>query len=156
MRKPAIVKIAARRLSGKRAQFLLVHAALYACLGFSYVTIQPSERSSRAMAFSWLPSYLPIWVVGWIWIIAALIALFTAIESHPPRSDRIGFMALTAVPIVWSLMFLISWVTALVGDRGSTAWVSASIYAGYATIVLIVSSWPNPINIDRLPPIGAQ
>lgn len=156
MRKPAIIKIAARRLSGKRAQFLLVHAVLYACLGFSYVTIKPSERSSRAMAFSWLPDYMPIWIVGWIWIIAAAIALFTAIETHPPRSDRVGFMALTAVPIVWSLMFLISWVSALVGGDGSTAWVSACIYAGYATIVILVSSWPNPINIDRLPPIGAQ
>jgi hypothetical protein len=156
MRKPAIIKIAARRLSGKRAQFLMVHAVLYACLGFSYVTIEPTERSTRAMAFSWLPGYLPISVVGWIWIIAAAVALFTAIESHPPRSDRVGFMALTAVPIVWSLMFLISWVSALFADHDSTAWVSAAIYAGYATIVILVSSWPNPINIDRLPPIGAQ
>lgn len=156
MRKPAALNVAARRLSGKRAQFLLVHAVLYACIGFSYATIEPTERSSRAMAFGWLPDYLPISVVGWIWIIAAVVALATAIESHPPRSDRIGFMALTAVPIIWSLMFLISWVSALFSGHSSTSWVSACIYAGYATIVIVVSSWPNPISINRLPPIGAQ
>ena len=156
MRKPAIIKIAARRLSGKRAQFLLVHAVLYACLGFSYVTIKPGEGSSRASAFSWLPAALPVSMIGWIWIVAAGIALYAAIEQHPPKSDRFGFMALTAVPIVWSLMFLISWVSAVIAGTPSTAWVSASIYAGYATIVILVSSWPNPINLDRLPPIGDQ
>jgi hypothetical protein len=138
---------ALRRLNGRRGAFLCLFATVYLLIGYSYLSL-PST-AARSTAFRWLPDWFPLTYLGWPWIIAGLIAITSSYAYEPPRSDRAGFSAMTAVPLAWSLMFLLLWLAGF----APTGWISASTYAGFAAGVMVVSGWPNPVPIPPLPPI---
>ncbi len=140
-----IVRVVARRLNGRRGRFLLVHAVVFAAIGYSYL-IAPAT-STRMGAFAWLLDALPLQVLGWPWLIAAVVAVVSAASYDPPRSDRAGFVAITSVPLLWGMLFGFAWVAGF----SPTAWISAVTYIGYALIVMVVASWPNPIDVEVIP-----
>jgi hypothetical protein len=137
-----------RRFSGKRSKFLIIHAVVYTLIGYSYISINPPTGSTRAATFAWLPDWFPTGMVGWAWVIAAAFALWSSVERTPPRSDRLGFAALVAMSLCWAMMFLISWIK----GHAPTGWVSAAVYAGYAAVIMLIASWPNPVQ-PTLPPV---
>lgn len=131
-----IVRAVLDRLNDKRGRFLALNAIMYLCIGYSYFT--NASLASRSAAFGWLP--LPTQYLGWVWIAAAVIALLSAVSYSPPRSDRLGFMVLTAVPMLWAFGYLFAWAA----GYSEAGWVSAAIYGLIAGVALLCSSWANP------------
>lgn len=138
-----------RLINGKRGEFLCLHAAIYLGIGTSYILI-PRAPDQRQI-FGWLPDFLTLEVLGWVWIIAAAAGILGAFIHKPPRADQVGFAVVTSVPLFWAGLFLISWLTGYT----ATGWIATIIYGGYAGTVMLVSSWPNPppVNDLVLPPI---
>lgn len=136
-----------RAINGKRGEFLCLHALVYLGLGFSYITRPLAEPHT----FGWLPAFFTLHVLGWSWVIAAVAGILTAFIRHPPRTDQAGYAVVTAVPLIWAGLFLISWAT----GYSHNGWVATIIYGGYAATVMLVSSWPNPPPVEdlQLPPI---
>jgi hypothetical protein len=137
-----------RRLNGHRGKFLILFAMIYSLVGYSYV--MAGITATRRATFGWLPDWLSFSILAWPWLIAAGIAVVSAILYNPPRTDRFGFMALAVVPMVWGCMFLISWLAGF----APTGWISAITYFAFSATVTLVSSWPNAIELggDRLLP----
>ena len=137
-----------RRINGHRGKFLVLFAMIYGLIGYGYIVagITPTRRAT----FGWLPDWFPFTVLAWPWLLAAVVALVSALLYDPPRTDRFGFMALAVTPMLWGSMFLISWL----GGFAPTGWISSVTYFGLTAIVTLVSSWPNAIELggDRLLP----
>lgn len=130
------------RVNDHRGRFLILFGLLYGCFGWSYI-VEGSSPSRRA-TFEWLPDVIPMSALSWPWFTAALIAVISAFRYTPPRTDRFGFMALALAPLVWACMFLFSYFA----GYAPTGWISTIIYGGFAAIVILVSSWPNPVELD--------
>lgn len=129
-----------RQLDGKRGGFLLITGIVWLAFGIGYV-LEPGTQS-RIKGFAWLPTWLNADELGWIWVIAGLIALTASVSGHQrPRWENAGFGALIVPPVLW--VFVFGWATWL-GEH-PTGWISALIYAAFATIIWHCSSWPNPI-----------
>lgn len=136
------------RINDHRGRFLVLFGLLYGCFGWTYLV--EGSTPSRTAAFEWLPSFIPMSALSWPWFIAAVIALGSSVRYTPPRTDRFGFMALVLVPCVWALMFLFSYFR----GYAPTGWISTIIYGGFAAIVILVSSWPNPVQLDGRAVLG--
>lgn len=133
--------------NNKRGKFLCLHAMIFLGIGYSYV-VPGVSLASRNRAFSWLPDhYFTLDSLGWIWIISAIIGLASGIAYNPPRSDKVGFAAITAAPLAWSIINTISWIF----GYSDTAWISSILFGGYACIIMLVSSWPNPTEASLVP-----
>lgn len=131
-----------RRINDHRGRFLIGFALMYCCFGYSYVV--EGSAASRTSVFQWLPDFIPVTALSGPWFIAAAIAIGSSFRRVPPRTDRYGFMALALVPLLWAMMFLFSYLA----GHAPTGWISAMLYGGFAMIVILVSSWPNPVRLD--------
>ena len=131
-----------RGLNDHRGRFLVLFATIYTCFGYSYIV--EGATTQRRSVFVWLPDMVPMMVLSTPWFLAAVIALMSAFKRSLFRTDRYGFMALATVPCVWALTFLF----AHFAGRAPTGWISTLIYGGFAAIVVVVSSWPNPPTLD--------
>lgn len=119
------------RINGRRGAFQILFATVYLIIGASYVIV-PSTASRRA-ALDWLTEVIPLDVIGWLWIIGALIAVTGAFLPRP--KDWYAYAVLTFVPAVWGAFYLISW---MVGDS-RTGWLTSALYWVIAGAVMVVS-----------------
>lgn len=131
-----------KAINGKRGAFLCLHALVYIGIGVTYIT----TPNRTVQVFGWLPDFLTLDVLGWVWIVAAVVGVLSAFIHDPPRTDKIGYAVMTSVPLLWAGLMLISWLT----GYNSTGLIAAVVYGGFAGVIMLVSSWPNPPPIDDL------
>jgi len=123
---------------GRRGAFLILFGAVYALIGYSYLTLSPvseaAVRRSLHLALNVAP--LPAW--GWAWLAAGAVAV--ACGAFCPGRKAGGFATAVVLPALWAVVNLAAWVA---GDipRG---WVSAAIYAALAAAVAVIAGMPEP------------
>jgi hypothetical protein len=116
------------RRAGHRGAFLGFLTLLDCLYGYSLVSTPPVQFTGYYLL-------LPIHTLGWIWL-GAGIFLSTGIFL---RTDRLHFATASVVFVAWAGLFVNLWWQGL-----SRAWVSVVLWAAFAGIILIVSSWPEP------------
>ena len=130
------------RINGHRGKFLMLFAFIYLMIGYGYLVVM---TAGRLATFGWLPTWL-MGILAWPWLISAGVAILSAWKCTPPRTDRFGFMAIAVVPMLWGCLFLISWIL----NYSQTGWLSSVTYFALASIVVLVSSWPNAVEVTPM------
>jgi PAS domain S-box-containing protein len=91
----------------------------------------------RAIAqYQYAALILPLRVWGFVWITIGVVCLISAFR----RRDSAAFAAAVSIKIAWALLSLGGW---MLGDlpRGH---VSAVVWVGFAGLVAVIASWPEP------------
>ena len=113
-----------RNRIGHRGAFLLFLALLDFLYGWSLLVVPAPE----------LKHVLPFHVWGFIWIAGGVACLIGAFL----RMDRIPYGVAATVKAGWAM----AWVKIWVFNDIPRAWVSVAIWAAFAGLVVIVSTWP--------------
>lgn len=121
----------ARRV-GRRGVFLLFMGLLSVVTSFG-VFAAPSTTQTEALG-RLVP--LPVW--GVMWAVTGLLCIVEAFRSV----DWPAFIAAFASTMMWSALYFTSWAMGIV-DRG---WSGGAVYLGFATLVAVVSTWPEPVD----------
>lgn len=123
---------------GRRGAFLILFGAVYALIGYSYLTLSPvSETAVRhALRLALNVAPLPVW--GWAWITAGAVAMLCGACCTGRKA--VGFAAAVVLPALWAVVYVAAW---LVGDI-ARGWVSAAIYAALAAAVAVIAGMPEP------------
>ena len=127
-----------KSVDGKRGDFLLAGGASFAAIGASYVAVRTEGRNA---AFSWLPGTVGPDELGWIWVIGGTFCVVVALVSkRAPKLTAVAYAVLMVPPMLWALVFIVSWVT----GAHPLGWVAAISYSVMSLWVWIASDWPNP------------
>lgn len=120
-----------RRVS-RRGYILLFFGLIAVSFGFSLLA--PTEIASSQLVFA--HRILPLW--GWasLWLASAVLSFYYAFDRH----DRIAYATFTGLCGLWGLVSLGGWAARLV-ERG---WLGGLIWIGFASVALVISSWPDP------------
>jgi hypothetical protein len=128
------------KVNGRRGTFLLLWALVYAILAWSSLM---SGRIPSSLA--WLGQYVPGEVLGTVWGVPVIFAIFGAFRPRP--RDAFGFAALTAAPVLWSGLYLIGFFI----TKEVTSVVGIALYMGIAVMVMVVSGMEGATDrADRL------
>ena len=98
----------------------------------------PAKQDQQSDQLKWLADILPLWAWGLVWGGVGVVCLWYA----PRRRDHVGFAAAIGLKVLWGLVSLAGW---LVGDA-ERGWVSVLVWLGFAYLVRVIASWPEPIN----------
>ena len=123
---------------GRRGAFLILFGAVYALIGYSYLTLSPVSVQAVRRSLHLALNVAPISVWGWAWVVTAIIAALSGLFG--PGRKAVGFVAAVIMPVLWAVANLAAWIA---GDvpRG---WVSAAIYAALAAAAGVVAGMPEP------------
>lgn len=111
---------------GRRGAFLLFLALLDVLYGYSLIATPPSAVH--------LDLILSLAAWGWVWLSAGCLLAAGAFV----RRDRIFFAIASMLKTAWAGAWAVVWIK----DPIPRAWVSVAIWAAFAAIVLVVSTWP--------------
>lgn len=112
---------------GRRGAFLSFLSLLDVLYGYSILTVPTSPPRLHLL--------IPYWSWGYVWL-AAGIVLFPGIWV---RRDRFFYAVAAFMKAAWAG----AWVDVWVNDSSvARAWVSVLIWAAFAALVLVVSTWP--------------
>lgn len=114
---------------GHRGAFLLFLALLDAIYGWSMFTIANASPQYRQLVL-WFP--WDLW--GWTWIVVGVILLVGTFT----RDDRWYYGIAATLKGVWAAAWLSAWMF----EHAYLGWVSTVIWAAFAMLVVVVSSWP--------------
>lgn len=117
------------RRAGHRGAFLAFLTLLDCLYGWSLLTTPPAQFGGYYLL-------LPLDVIGWIWL-GSGIFVATGIFL---RTDRLHFAVASVIFAGWAALFVNLWWQGL-----PRAWVSVVLWAAFAGIILIVSSWSEPV-----------
>lgn len=121
---------------GKRGFACLWFGIVFIVIGLSFIIGDPSP--TLALNLKFLTSVLPLEVWGSIWTLGGLTFLVAAFWK---RLELIAFMVGIAITLNWSIGYAIQ---AAFGES-SRGWVSAAIYGFFAVLILLISTWAEPI-----------
>lgn len=118
------------RRIGRRGYSLLVLGIFVELYALSI----PAATTTHTATAAWLARVLPLWAWALLWAATGLILIAGAFLRH----DQFAFAAATMLMTIWALTYLIGWAFHDV-YRG---WVSAAVWALFASWVLIIATWP--------------
>lgn len=121
---------------GKRGAACLWFGIVFIIIGLSFVIGESSPTLQMNLEF--LTNVLPLEVWGSFWTLGGFIFLMAAFWK---RLELIAFMVGIAVTATWSFGYA---VQAALGES-SRGWVSAAIYGFFAVLILLISTWAEPI-----------
>lgn len=125
------VKVAGRALVhrvGRRGAFL----AFLAILDYLYaVSLWPFQ----------VPRHITLIVSPKEWAAAWFVVALACTVGVFLRRDRVPYSIAAAIKACWSALYFHLWLVQHFPD----AWVSAVVWLTFALIVVMVSSWPDPI-----------
>ena len=126
---------------GRRGAILLCYGLVWAAIGYGQIAYpQPDLRGLTPLLQA-----APLYVWGWAWVTAGLIAVISA--WLPQGRDWPGFLSLPAIVLPWMLSYLASWWPLHVFDRG---WIAALVWGLIAFPVLVVAGWGEPARPKRI------
>lgn len=120
---------------GRRGLFLLFLALLDVLYGWSML-VTPLPGAG-------LHLILPITAWGWVWIGTGIYLTLGAFI----RRDRSFFGAAAFLKAAWAGAWVSVWLSDPLIPR---AWVSVTIWAAFAGVVLVVASWPEVKALDHV------
>lgn len=133
--------LARKVVNGRRGAFQALFAVSYLAIGFSYVFIPSSP--GRLQALSWLPDFVPLNLLGILWILAGSLGAWGS--SRPRPSDEWSFIALTLAPTVWGFLYF----GAVVFGTYAQGWVTTILYWCIAGAVMVVSGMTGDSDRDE-------
>lgn len=136
-------------VNGARGRYLLSWGVGYIGIGLSNVV---APTPARIEAFEWLPFWDDPTQWGWVWMFAGITAICTSFAygyRSTNKSDRWGFMALAAPPLVWVVVFGVSAMLDTTRSNVATIFIYAPLFMGQ----LAASGMENGVNpeADRAP-----
>jgi hypothetical protein len=99
-----------------------------------YALSIPAATTTHTATAAWLARVAPLWAWALLWAAAGLVLIIGAFCRH----DQFAFAAAALLMTIWALTYLIGWAFHGV-YRG---WVSAAVWALFASWVLIIATWP--------------
>ncbi len=132
-----LVRKSYRRL-GFRGRFLLLVGTSYVFQGFA--SLDTWNLAPHDLA--------PPWSRAALWIVAGVIAIVTA-WLPVRRPNPAGWLALYIPPALWSLSYLIGWISHLAPGLGLSfhyqgALTYALVWALVVAVILVCADWPEP------------
>lgn len=124
------------RKFGKRGASCLWFGIVFIVIGLSFATgeLPPTVQ----MNLQFLSSVLPLEIWGTFWTLGGLLFL---VGSLWKKIQLTAFMVGIAITANWSAGYAIQ---AAFGES-SRGWVSAVIYGFFAVLILLISTWAEPI-----------
>lgn len=128
-----------KSIAGRRGSALTVIGFIFVPIAFSQIGSQPAER---ARALQWLPDWITIGTLGWIFMAATLVALICGLFSRwlPTWSLSLGYGLAFVPPVTLAAIYAVAF--ALSPWMGGA--VSFSIFAGYAALIYLIAGWEEP------------
>lgn len=130
-----MINVVSKKL-GKRGASCLWFGLVFIVIGLSFAIGDPTPTLQLNLQF--LASVLPLEVWGGFWTLGGIIFLVAALWK---RLELIAFMVGIAITANWGAGFAIQ---AAFGES-SRGWVSASIYGFFAVLILLISTWAEPV-----------
>ena len=124
---------------GRRGFFLLFLSTLDIIYAFSLAF--PTKTATNSFTLSFLATILPLNVWALLWALVGVSCFFFAFKSK----DAPGYAAAMFLKVLWALIFLLGWIFAGV-ERG---YLSTTIWGAFAAVVWLISTWPEPSNIQE-------
>lgn len=121
-----------RKRIGRRGVFLLFLGLLDILYGWSMLVTPLTPGIALHLV-------LPIEAWGWVWIGTGIFLIPGAFM----RADRFFFAAASFLKAAWAGAWVSVWWQDPLIPR---AWVSVAIWAAFAGVVLVVSTWPEVIS----------
>ncbi|WP_327180446.1 hypothetical protein OG599_35135 (plasmid) [Streptomyces sp. NBC_01335] len=107
--------------------------------GYGALGILANPRAGTSELLAEITRWVPMTVLGWLWVAAGTVALGAGLVTNCPRVQAAGFAALSAVSGLWAAAFV------LAIPRAPTASGSASIWTALAVAVVVVSGMDDPL-----------
>lgn len=109
-----------------RRAFLVTLGAGWTGYGAIGILADPRYGTSRGLAD--VTRYVPMDVLGWLWVAAGAVAVTAGLLAHCPRVQAAGFAALAAPACLWGAAFTLSAFTSYPQAAGSAcAWVAFAV-----------------------------
>ncbi|MFD9780352.1 hypothetical protein ACFWZS_21695 [[Kitasatospora] papulosa] len=125
------------QFSRRRAYLATLGAAW---LGYGAgIIIDPRYGTARGLGT--VVRYVPLDVLGGVWVGCGLLAVTAAWLTSCPRVQAAGFAALAAPAALWGAAFTITWA----GGGFPSAGGSAAAWVGFALSVVWVSGMDDPL-----------
>lgn len=147
---------------GRRGLVLIFVGLIWVLYGFAYLSY-PIARFTRdeheqSIANFVLTLFDSRWV-GIIWLVCGIAAIiFGLIRSriNLVSWDHYGFNAILLPPIIWTLLFLWSWIASMAshGAIGAqNAILGFLVWALSTGFILIIAGWPDPSDLPPSQPV---
>lgn len=123
---------------GRRGACLLLFGAVFGMYGLR-LAVDDRERPGPM----WLTMYVPLDVLGVVWVVVGLVAAVHAFRRGP-GDDMLGFYFMTGLSLGWSAVHAWAWVLFLTpgGLAGSPlGWSDALTWTATTALVLVVAGW---------------
>jgi len=130
-----MVNVVAKKF-GKRGAACIWFGIVFIIIGLSFVIGEQSPTLKVNLQF--LTNVLPLDVWGSFWTLGGITFLVAAFWK---RLELVAFMLGIAITANWSVGYAIQ---AAFGES-SRGWVSAAIYGFFAVLILLISTWAEPV-----------
>ncbi len=126
------------RKLGKRGAASLWFGIVFVVIGLSFIIGEQSPTLMMNLQF--LTKVLPLEVWGSIWTLGGITFLVAAFWK---RLELIAFMLGIAITANWAVGYAIQAAT----GASSRGWVSAAIYGFFSVLILLISTWAEPVEM---------
>lgn len=127
------------RRTGYRGKFLGFLAILDISVGYSLLALSPSQRVVD-LSFPY-----PVW--GCLWLVTGVIC---AVQSMMSK-DRPAFTLAAFLKASWAMVY----ARFVIAGTLPGAWISLIIWLTFAATVMMISSWPEPLQ-PPVPPVPGE
>lgn len=134
-----------KSIAGRRGSALTLFGFIFTPISLSQVVARPE---SRTVALQWLPEWITIDLLGWLFMAASVTALFTGVFSRrlPAWCLAVGYGLAILPPAILASIYLVAFFAVSV-MRSEVWWggmLSFYLYFGYAALVYLISGWEEP------------
>jgi hypothetical protein len=130
------MRAAARTISARRAVLVTLGTGW---AGYGALGILTNPRAGTVQMLDDITRYVPMTVLGWLWVTAGAVAVLAGLVVRCPRVQAAGYAALAAVAALWGAAFTIAVA------QYPTAVGSACIWVAIAGGIVWVSGMDDPL-----------
>lgn len=134
-----------KSIAGRRGSALTLFGFIFTPVALTQVISRPE---SRAVALQWLPEWITLDILGWVFMVASVGALVCGIFSRrlPHWCLSLGYGLAFLPPAILAVIYLVAFF-AVSAARGEMWWggiLSFHLYVGYTAFVYLISGWEEP------------
>lgn len=125
-----------KTISGRKGSALVLMSFIFIPISASQVIRRPESRS---VALTWLPEWVSFEILGWVFLACSVTAFIIGLISKRVKTSAlaIGYGLMILPPTVLAAIYTVAFILGL----SPTAYVSAVIFLGYASLVWLISGW---------------
>lgn len=137
-----------KTIAGRRGSALTLFGFTFTPIAFSQVVARPETRT---VALQWMPDWITIDLLGWVFMVASVGALVAGMFSGrlPHWCLSLGYGLAVLPPAILTVVYGVAFcITPWMGGA-----VSFAIFAGYTSLIYLISGWeetrPSPPMTDE-------